>query len=224
MSLGRTISTITLAVSLLNNSFNAMMPDRNIYSTEFIVNRDHMITSEYIPETVSVDVKGSSRKMREEAGQALEEMFKVAKEEGISLVSVSGYRSYFTQRTIYNRKLEKVKSVEAANQYVALPGSSEHQLGLAMDVGKASGSNLNAAFQNSKEGKWIADNCYKFGFIIRYIEGYEKVTGYSYEPWHVRFVGKQTALEIHTLGNPPYEYYVSQHRAELYQHYLSLDN
>ncbi len=84
----------------------------------------------------------------------------------------------------------------------ALPGASEHQLGLAMDVAQRNSSQLNSGFGNTEAGKWVAANAYRFGFIVRYQEGMEDITGYSYEPWHIRYVGKEYANEIYAFGQP----------------------
>ena len=97
---------------------------------------------------------------------------------------------------------------------MALPGASEHQLGLAMDVGRRSNHKLKASFGNSPEGKWLAENCYRFGFILRYKAEWEETTGYGYEPWHIRYVGKEHALRIQEL-NIPFEDYIALVRAAL---------
>ena len=100
-----------------------------------------------------------------------------------------------------------------ADEYVARPGASEHQLGLAMDVGQKSKVNLTASFGSTKGGKWVRENCWRFGFILRYDEGWEDVTGYNFEPWHVRYVGLEAAAELHE--NPmPFETYLLGLREE----------
>jgi len=86
-----------------------------------------------------------------------------------------------------------------AAKYVALPGQSEHQTGLAMDVTSESANwGLSNNFGETNEGKWLKDNCYKYGFILRYPEGKEDITGYNYEPWHIRYVGKKVSTYIYT--------------------------
>ena len=147
--------------------------------------------------------------MAEAAALALEEMFDACKKDiGITLKAVSGYRSYARQETIYNNKLERVHgSVEKADEYVARPGASEHQTGLVMDVGQKSDKvNLTGGFGATKGGKWVAEHCWEYGFIIRYQKGWEEITGYEYEPWHVRYVGKENARRIHEQEMPLEEY------------------
>ena len=147
--------------------------------------------------------------LKQEAALALEEMFDACKKDiGITLKAVSGYRSYARQETIYNNKLERVHgSVEKADEYVARPGASEHQTGLVMDVGQKSDKvNLTGGFGATKGGKWVAEHCWEYGFIIRYQKGWEEITGYEYEPWHVRYVGKENARRIHEQEMPLEEY------------------
>jgi D-alanyl-D-alanine carboxypeptidase len=100
-----------------------------------------------------------------------------------------------------------------------LPGSSEHQLGMAMDLAQKSSSQLNSNFGKTKAGKWISENAWRYGFVVRYPEGKETVTGYAYEPWHVRYVGKEHAKAIFDSGEPM-EIYVSAHRLAIYDYLL----
>lgn len=138
--------------------------------------------------------------MRAEAARALEELFRQAAAEGIELAGVSGYRSYQRQEAIFNYRARE-RGEEVANRTSARPGQSEHQTGLAMDVSSASvGYALIEDFGNTKEGLWLAENAPRFGFIIRYPKGKEHLTGYSYEPWHIRYVGVEAAQEIAARG------------------------
>jgi D-alanyl-D-alanine carboxypeptidase len=135
--------------------------------------------------------------MRKEAAVALEKMFQDAKRNGIELFAVSGYRSYEYQDSLFQAEVNKVgwdKAVEA----VAVPGQSEHQTGLAMDI-SSRGENmlLTAEFGMSKEGKWLTSNAHRFGFILRYPKGKESITGYQYESWHFRYIGINAATIIH---------------------------
>ncbi|WP_054743537.1 M15 family metallopeptidase [Cellulosilyticum ruminicola] len=123
--------------------------------------------------------------MEYHAAKALEKMFNEANKEGVKLVAVSGYRSYSRQQQLY----ENAVALRGVNQKgTAKPGESEHQTGLAMDI-----NDINQKFENTKEGKWLAKNAHKYGFIIRYPKGKEKITGYIYEPWHIRYVGNELA-------------------------------
>ncbi|MCA1030310.1 M15 family metallopeptidase [Bacillus timonensis] len=135
--------------------------------------------------------------IREEAAVALEKMFESASNEGMILYAVSGYRSYERQLAIYNSQVKRV-GVEKAEQVVAVPGHSEHQTGLAVDVtSKTANFNLDTTFGDTPEGIWVSENAYKFGFIVRYPKGKEQITGYQYEPWHLRFVGEKAAKVIY---------------------------
>jgi zinc D-Ala-D-Ala carboxypeptidase len=212
----KAVSVMLLAASLLKGSMDAAMPDKNIDGTFFLVNPNALISENYVPEVRKTNLVGLSQSMRGDAADALEAMFATAKADGIRLSTVSGYRSFSKQNVLYERKVKSLG--EDGNTLVALPGSSEHQLGLAMDVTKAGSSSLNAKFAETPEGLWVANNAHLFGFIVRYPKGAEEITGYSYEPWHLRYVGTAYALAIYESGLPM-ELYVSQHRAQLY-HYL----
>ncbi len=214
MSIQKIVSLITLSATLLQGSMEAAMPDKAIGGSLFLVNRDHMVSEHYVPVVRTVNVVGMRQSMKEEAAAALEEMFAAASQDNAPLSSVSGYRSFTKQSTIYARK-QKTAGQKTAEAYVAIPGASEHQLGVAMDVTKRGGSNLNAGFGKTKAGLWIAENAWRYGFIVRYLEGEESVTGYAYEPWHVRYVGKEHAKAIYESG-VPMEIYVSVHRLAVY--------
>ena len=152
--------------------------------------------------------------MRPEAAAALEELFKAAAEDGITLYATSGFRSYSTQKAIFERKLDRMDEKQA-NASVAKPGYSEHQTGLAMDIeGETTkGTGLTEAFGESPEGIWAAEHCAEYGFIIRYPKGKTRITGYIYEPWHLRYVGKEAAAEITELG-VTFEEYIQALRSE----------
>lgn len=181
----------------------------------FLINRQWRVSEAYVPQLQAAKVTGQVRNMRPEAAVALEEMFAACKAEtGAKLVSVSGYRSYAKQNRLYQNKLKKVGgSEEKADEYVARPGASEHQLGLAMDVGQEGKTNLTEAFANTTGGQWVKENCWRFGFILRYQQGWEDVTGYMFEPWHVRYVGKENAALIYQ-ADMPLESYLQKLRGE----------
>lgn len=174
----------------------------------FLINREHPIGKDYFPRDLmepKVLGGGEATRMRPEAAAALEEMFAAAKEEGLYLAAVSGYRSYGQQAAIFERKLEKVDK-QTAMRTVAPAGCSEHQLGLAMDLGTKKETRLTEAFARTPEGQWVAANAHRFGFIIRYKAEWEAVTGYAWEPWHIRYVGKTHARKIYELNIPLEEY------------------
>ncbi len=224
-SITQLASLLCAGMMMATSSVQTIAPQNNVDGTLFIVNRTYRISKDYVPETVKAQVKGSVRSMRPDAAAALEEMFAACKEEsGVTLVSVSGYRSYDKQSRIYKNKLENVSgSKEKADEYVARPGASEHQMGFAMDVGqKKSKAGLTASFGKTKGGKWVAENCWRFGFILRYQEGWEDITGYNYEPWHVRYVGKEHAQAMHE-ANVPMETYMADYQEKLLIHLISLE-
>lgn len=205
--------SIVLSVSLaLSQGAGTLAPQYDPVGTLVLVNKENRAPSvkpELVLPGVPVNNAGNARYlyMRPDAAQALEEMFAAALEEGHQLYGVSGYRSYSTQKSIYDRRVEE--SGESAKRWVAPPGHSEHQTGLAMDLSGESTVNLGltGSFAETPEGAWVAQNCHRFGFIVRYQEGWENVTGYGFEPWHVRYVGTEHAENIYRLGIP-LEYYL----------------
>lgn len=207
-----TSQLIALLMALLSALNAASVPvSDSIALGEYLVlvNRDYRLSNTYEPDDlVRPDVRrdSSSILMREEAAHALEALFAAAEEEGLQLIAASGYRSYRTQELIYQRKIKNTGSEEKAGLLVAPPGASEHQLGLAMDLKCKSVQNLVAAFGKTKEGVWVAENAHRFGFIIRYKEDWTDITGYAYEPWHIRYVGKEHAQIIFELDIPLEEY------------------
>lgn len=215
--LSQLVSMAAAGLMLLSVPLDTAAPQNNPRGDLFLVNRQWMVSEGFEPENLrEAQVPGSVRRMREDAAEALEEMYAACKEEtGMTLISVSGYRAYRSQYNIYHRKLVRVKNNEAkAQEYVAPPGASEHQTGLAMDVGQKNAAALNEKFRNTIGGKWVAANCWRFGFILRYGETWEDITGYKYEPWHFRYVGKKFAKEIHE-ADIPLETWLIQHRMDL---------
>ena len=209
------ISLAAAGTMMLSAPLDQAAPQHDVEGTLFLVNRQWRVNQYYVPEHMrQAEVTGQVRTMREEAAAALEAMYDACKKEAkVTLTSVSGYRSYTKQSTIYKNKLNSVGSKAKADEYVARPGASEHQLGLAMDVGQKSKVNLSASFGSTKGGKWVRENCWRFGFILRYDEGWEDVTGYNFEPWHVRYVGLEAAAALHE--NPmPFETYLLGLREE----------
>ncbi len=115
--------------------------------------------------------------------------------DGINIYIISGYRSYYDQQYLYNNYVSRDGKI-AADRYSARPGHSEHQTGLAFDL-----NSVDFSFENTIEAKWINNNCYKYGFILRYPKGKESITGYMYEPWHLRYVGVDLAKKLYNNGN-----------------------
>lgn len=178
---------------------------QNPANTLALVNKNYALPTNYIPNDLvrpNVDFSFSDKNLekcliRQVAATALEKMFVDAKKSGIVLYAVSGYRSYSRQKTIFDAEI-KQDGREKAEQAVAYPGSSEHQTGLAMDIAsKSTNLDLTEGFAQTKEGKWLAENAHRFGFILRYPEGKEGITIYEYEPWHFRYVGVKAATIIY---------------------------
>lgn len=188
--------------------------DTDPSSYTVLVNRTYLISKDYIPEDLVVpnipfSFVGTYEKsyMRKRAAAALEELFSAALKEGYVLKGVSGYRSYERQEQIYNNNV-RTRGTEQTDKVSAIPGSSEHQTGLAIDVSCASANYaLEKYFANTPEGKWLKKNCYKYGYIIRYPKGKSEITGYSYEPWHIRYVGKNLAKHLKKNKITLEEYY-----------------
>lgn len=183
-------------------------------SIHVLVNKTIGLPSDYVPSDLTVpDIPFSfsgfqeKKQMRREAAAALEALFRAAKEAGLDLYGVSGYRSRERQSEIYNNNIER-KGLEYTEKYSARPGHSEHQTGLAMDVSTQSIQNrLDEVFGSTPEGKWLARHAHEYGFIIRYPKSKSEITGYSYEPWHIRYVGKDLANELYNSGQTLEEYY-----------------
>ncbi|GAA4473791.1 hypothetical protein GCM10023190_06610 [Enteractinococcus fodinae] len=120
-----------------------------------------------------------------------------AADDGIELWVTTAYRDFAHQQALYEQRLAELGQ-EAADKFTARPGYSEHQTGLAVDMSFAGNTdcNLRECFAETEQGQWLAEHVARFGFIIRYPEGAESITGYSYEPWHLRYVGVPTAHEV----------------------------
>lgn len=169
-----------------------------------LVNKTHPMTKDYAADDLVTvehcdqDVgNNNTKKMRKIAADAFEELHAGAKEAGYDILMRTGYRSYDYQTTLYNSYVSKHGEKEA-NTYSAKPGQSEHQTGLCCDVGRK-GKGL-TTFDGTDEAKWIAENAWKYGFILRFPEGKTDITGYIYESWHIRYVGKEAAKIIYEHG------------------------
>lgn len=151
--------------------------------------------------SVPLRVPGNdSMQIRKITARALETMFAAAKDKGLVLMLSSGYRSYAYQTNLYNG-YTKASGRASADKSSARPGHSEHQTGLAVDIEPASRlCELEQCFATTPEGKWLAANAYKYGFILRYTSDKVSVTGYENEPWHYRYVGTDLAIEMHKDG------------------------
>lgn len=200
------------------NAGNSAGPDQaaaaDPQSIAVLINKQFALPEDYEPkDLVYPDVrftfkeKIEKRMLRKEAAAALEEMFAGAEKDGIYLAGVSAYRSHKTQTALFNRYVAK-DGEEVAKTYSAVPGHSEHETGLAIDVSGSDGKcAAESCFGDTKEAAWLADHAVDYGFIIRYPEGKEGITGYKYEPWHLRYVGKEISTDIGERDITLEEYY-----------------
>lgn len=173
------------------------------YSIEMLVNKYNKLDSNLEPKEITELTKCSEKGhyLSKDAKLAYDELCDASLKDGMSLGVTSSYRSYESQKNIYDSYL-KTNGQDYVNKYVATPGYSEHQTGLALDVK----STKSSPFKYTKEYKWMQENAYKYGFILRYPEGLEEITGYNAESWHYRYVGKEIANYIHE-NNITYDEY-----------------
>ncbi|EMF45770.1 D-alanyl-D-alanine carboxypeptidase [Planococcus halocryophilus Or1] len=160
-----------------------------------VANKQHPLPDTYAPGEVP------------EARTAFEEMKAEAAKVGINLNAFSTYRNFARQKQLYESYVAK-DGQQAADRYSARPGYSEHQTGLAFDIGESGQEQhwASASFGDTEGGKWLATNAHNYGFILRYPDGKEKITGYMYESWHFRYVGKDVATQIYEKGITLEEY------------------
>lgn len=193
----------------INYAEKANTLDRNIET--LLVNKEHELDKNYIPKNLTFpnisftdEASQEERHVVDIIREPLENLIREAEKDGIILIGNSGYRSYKSQKNLYYNRV-KTDGKEIADLYVSKQGSSEHQTGLAIDI-----TNEDRYFlKGTREAEWLSENCYKFGFILRYPEGKENITNINYEPWHIRYVGIQVAEYIHD-NNITLEEYVKE--------------
>lgn len=220
----RLLSLLAIFLSLGQATLSGYVQQTHLGGLLYLVNKDYALTADFVPADLvrpQVASQLSGITLKSEASQALERLFAAAKQEGHMLVAVSGYRSFSKQSAIYARKAASVGK-KKASLIVALPGTSEHQLGLAMDIGRKNNAHLIPDFGNTPEGRWVAQNAHRFGFIIRYKAEWTEVTGYAYEPWHIRYIGPEHALRLFEM-NIPLESYVEQLSLANFSEYIAKD-
>lgn len=179
-----------------------------------IVNKKNGLPDGYKPNDLVVpDVRlrlGASAEqmqLRKVTAEALKTMIDAAKKDGVDLMLGSGYRSEALQKSFYDGYVAK-DGLAAADTYSARPGHSEHQTGLALDVDRADQKcHLEECFGDLPEGKWLAANAHKYGFVLRYHKNKQEITGYIYEPWHFRYVGVELAAEVYKSGQTLEEFF-----------------
>lgn len=180
------------------------LPDFDIKDDNLIlVNKTHTLESDYRPDDlvrISYYISGRSEEMtsmRPEAASAFDDLVEDAADDGYTIKATSAFRSYSYQQTLHSYYL-KTKGQEWTEQYSAVAGASEHQTGLAVDVSSPSVNfQLQISYGETSEGKWLAKHAHEYGFILRYQKGKEDITGYAYEPWHIRYVGEAAAKVIY---------------------------
>lgn len=166
-----------------------------------LVNKQHPIPDDYELKLGSIKTSRGSMKCDRRIIADLEKMIEDARKDGINLVICSPYRPSTRQKYLFNKKVKVY--VKSGNSYmdsyylsaqaVNIPGSSEHEIGLALDIVSDRYSGLNEGFADTDAGKWLAKHCMEYGFVLRYPKGKESITGIEYEPWHFRYVGKEAA-------------------------------
>lgn len=179
-----------------------------------IVNRNNTLSSDYVPEELvlsEIDFVSyiETRYLAKSTAEAAKAMFEAAKEEGIILLGASGYRSYEVQEILYNSRVEN-EGQEEADRYTAKPGQSEHQTGLALDILSEDYQDMDDNFDSTEAYAWLKDNCYKYGFILRYPPGKEDITGFLYEPWHYRYIGNNEVAKDIMDRNLTFEQYIEE--------------
>ena len=182
----------------------------NLNTNLILVNKYNYLTEDYIPENlepIDIAYARSGMQLVREAKEAFETLSEDAKKEGKNIIAMSSYRSYDYQVNLYNNYVA-TDGKEAADTYSARAGYSEHQTGLAVDV-------YNkvlpyTSFEETEEFNWMQENAYKYGFILRFPKDKVNITGYQYESWHYRYVGKEAAKYIHNHDLTLEEYYVKK--------------
>lgn len=173
-----------------------------------LINKQHSVPDDYEVKLGAINTLKGSMKCDERIIDDMLDMFSDAKEEGVVLAVCSPYRDLEYQKMLFNRKMKRymglgmsyMEAYQLSSQVVTVPGASEHQIGLALDIVCNEYTALDEGFGETEAGKWLAENSCKYGFILRYPQGKEYITGIDYEPWHFRYVGKEAATLITEQG------------------------
>lgn len=193
---GDLINPITAKADIVEN------PD----DVTVLVNKLHEIPKGWKPDDLE-DVIDCHQQLRHEANEAYTKFYQAAKAKGIAIYTISGYREPETQQLYWDNSV-KVFGEEHAIQYNAYPRRSEHELGLCVDISYTTeGDRLSEKVADSALGKFIESDAYKYGFILRYPQDKVRITGYGYEPWHIRYVGVDLATKLHNENITLEEYY-----------------
>lgn len=185
-----------------------IVKETNINENELmLVNKYHKLSNEYAPEDlvdINIQFAYGDNQIKSEVYEKFRSMYNDAKKEGLYLIITSAYREYEYQEELW-QSYKNQQGEEWADSVAARAGFSEHQTGLTLDIVTYNATMKN--FEETAEFKWLQENSYKYGFILRYPKDKEDITGYSYESWHYRYVGEDVAKEIHKLGITFDEYY-----------------
>ncbi|MFR7674892.1 MAG: M15 family metallopeptidase [Clostridia bacterium] len=187
--------------------YEKTIPSKYLNKEYILVNKYYYVGEKYVPENLEslpLSYSRSGMKLTNVAKSALEELINAAKTDNMTILVTSSYRSYEYQVKLYNQYAEE-NSKEEADTYSARPGYSEHQTGLAVDI--HNGKKVYTDFENTEEFNWMQENAYKYGFILRFPKDKVNETGYIYESWHYRYVGKDIAKYIHKNNISFEEYY-----------------
>ena len=199
--------TIDKKEDFYKNVKNIKNPDK----IDVLVNKNNKLPEDYVPndlETIDIKYSYENKMLRKEAKEMFEKLSSDALALGYRIVATSAYRPYDYQKDLYDYYV-KEKGQDYADLCSARPGFSEHQTGLAVDV---EGSNRSYDdFEEAYEFEWMKENAHKYGFILRYPKGKEKITGFKYEPWHYRYVGIEMATYIYE-NNLTLEEYTKEKR------------
>lgn len=207
LSIEKVITNVNIGLN--NKYYTNTKPSKYLNTEKILVNKYNYVTEDYIPENLQiVSSKYSSKtvKLVNYAKEAFEELAAAAEKENYTINAMSSYRDYAYQNTLYNNYAKK-DGYDNADTYSARPGYSEHQTGLAVDIDNKKEYFTN--FEKTKEYEWMQNNAYKYGFILRFPKDKVLETGYEYESWHYRYVGKEIAKYIHD-NNMCYEEYYAQ--------------
>ena len=197
-------------IGLDNNYYENSKEAKYLNQSYILVNKYNYLPEDYVPKNLKeIDKKYSTGKMKlvDYAKEAFEKMASDAKKENLTIIAMSSYRSYKYQVNLYNRYKEQ-DGEETADTYSARAGFSEHQTGLTVDV--YNGKKNYTEFENTKEFTWMQENAHNYGFILRFPKDKTKLTGYQYESWHYRYVGKEIATYIKENNICFEEYYVEK--------------
>lgn len=205
---GPVISTITAPVPTAESTQRVAVDPLTTGSITQLVNKTHGLPQDYSPgDLVANDLPGIRQTyLRSEAAAALAELFAAGQAQGLDLQCCSGFRDYDTQVSVFDSEAASTGQA-SAEATTAPPGYSEHQTGLCIDVtSNTIGLALTTDFINTAEGAWLDANAWRYGFIIRYPNGQESITGYTYEPWHLRYLGVDVAKAVYDSGKTYEEY------------------